>query len=131
MWSLNSNSILALDCKQRAARGEGSRKWKFASSNGSPRIMGLAPRGCTAVYRKSDYLPATAADSEIAYGFTILNLKLLLMFKNTNDVCCTQIAVLKFLSFPAIGSLMYNNNNNNNNKKNREINFLNFHSAKN
>ncbi len=64
MWSLNSNSILTSDCKhldrkqsdckQRAARREGSQKRKFASSNGSPRIMGLAPRGCIAVCRKSD-----------------------------------------------------------------------------
>ncbi len=59
MWSLNSNSIFALQCKQsyckqRVAHGEGSRKQKFASSNRSPRIMGLAPRSCIAVYRKSD-----------------------------------------------------------------------------
>ncbi len=45
MWSLNSNSILVSDCKQsdckpRAAHGGGSRKRKFASSNGSPRITG-------------------------------------------------------------------------------------------
>ncbi len=59
MWSLNSNSILVspckqLDCKQRAAHGEGSQKRKFASSSCSPRIMGFVPRGCIAVCRKSD-----------------------------------------------------------------------------
>ncbi len=59
MWSLNSNSILVSDCKQldcklRAAHGEGSQKRKFASSNGSPRIMGFASRGCIAVCWKSD-----------------------------------------------------------------------------
>ncbi len=59
MWSLNSNSILTSyckqsDCKQRAARTEGSWKRKFTSSNESPRIMGFAPRGCIAVCRKSD-----------------------------------------------------------------------------
>ncbi len=41
-------------CKQRAAHGEGSQKRKFAFSNRSPRIMGFAPRGWIAVYRKSD-----------------------------------------------------------------------------
>ncbi len=59
MWSLNYNSILASACKQsdciqRAAHGEGSQIRKFASSNGSPRIMGLALKGCIAVHQKSD-----------------------------------------------------------------------------
>ncbi len=59
MWSLNSNSILTsgckqLDCKQRVAHRAGSWKWKLASSNRSPRIMGFAPRGWIAVCRKSD-----------------------------------------------------------------------------
>ncbi len=60
MRSLNSNSILASDCqqsdckqpdckqpdcKQRVARRDGGRKRKFVSSSGSPRLMGLAPRG--------------------------------------------------------------------------------------
>ncbi len=59
MWSLNSNSILVSHCKQsdrkqRVACREGSQKWKYASSNRSPRITGLASRGCIAVYQESD-----------------------------------------------------------------------------
>ncbi len=54
MRPLKSNSSLASGCKQSAAQGEGSRKRKFASSSGSQRIMGFAPRGCITVHQKSD-----------------------------------------------------------------------------
>ncbi len=49
MWSLDSNSILAsdckqLDCKQRAARGEGSRKIFLPPPTVAQEYWGLPPK---------------------------------------------------------------------------------------
>ncbi len=58
MWSLNSNSILASqckqpDCKQQVARGEAG-NGKSPPPAVAQEEWGLPPRGCIAVCRKSD-----------------------------------------------------------------------------
>ncbi len=70
MWSLNSKSILASDCKQRAAGREGSQNRKFASSNWSPRIKEFAPRGSRWVPR----LVCVTVKLELSFSFCVSDL---------------------------------------------------------